>query len=190
MSTLAVVIVHGKNELEIVEYISTNLKIKIGTYSRDKGRNSIQINSLDNVLKNFVFENKRNFLNTYPGIYENENSKKFDNFKIFTIMDTDDVKPPCSIRNYKCGEMFAKYWFKDYIVPIYNDNKLEDILIATGYLEPKSKVNNETKRNNIKIFPKNRAGKNIEEIEEFYIKLKSCPNTNMDEFVKYCMDNS
>lgn len=45
----AVVIVHGKSEKQICEYIKSNLRLKIDIVSEKRGEKSIQINGLMNI---------------------------------------------------------------------------------------------------------------------------------------------
>ena len=42
----AIVIVHGKSELMLAEYIKSNLRLNIEIVSRDRGKSSIQVNGL------------------------------------------------------------------------------------------------------------------------------------------------
>lgn len=184
MHTLAVVIVHGKSELDIVNYIKSNLRLPIEIFSEKKGRNSIQINSLEKVLSNKVFESQKNFVGKYDKVCINK--KKLENFKLFIIMDTDDADPKHYANLYKSGEMFSKSWLKEYIVPIYNDLNLEDTLKAINY---KYATRNRDKKNYVEVFPRNKNGKDISEIKEFNEKLKKCNCTNMDKFIDYCLEN-
>lgn len=51
----ALVIVHGKSEKQICEYIKSNLRLKIEIVSKEKGEKSIQINSLKHILNDSRF---------------------------------------------------------------------------------------------------------------------------------------
>ncbi|TKZ15846.1 hypothetical protein EZH24_13855, partial [Brachyspira catarrhinii] len=67
------------------------------------------------------------------------------NFKIFIIMDTDD----CTAQQkseFINKNMFKNHWAYNYIVPIYNDDNLENVLI-------KATIEVENKKDYIKIFP-------------------------------------
>lgn len=182
--TIAVVIVHGKNELEIVNYVKSNLRLNIKVFSEKKGKKSIQINSIDHVLKNHIFKNKINFTGNYEEVCVNK--RKLENFKLFIIMDTDDADPQHLVKLYKSGEMFAKHWLSDYIVPIYNDTNLEDTLKAINYPYARKKIE---KKEYLEVFPINKNGKDRDEIKKFNDKLSKCKNTNMDIFINYCLDN-
>lgn len=58
----AVVIVHGKSEKQICDYIKSNLRLKIEVVSEKKGEKSIQINSLKNTLNDTRFRSFDNFV--------------------------------------------------------------------------------------------------------------------------------
>ena len=89
--TKAVVIVHGKSEKQICQYIKNKLRLKIEIYSDKNGEKAIQITSLKNTLNNKIFKSYRNFINTFEDIELTADNKKINNdFKIFIIMDTDD----------------------------------------------------------------------------------------------------
>ena len=53
--TKAVVIVHGKSEKQICQYIKNKLRLKIEILSDKNGEKSIQITSLKNILNNSVY---------------------------------------------------------------------------------------------------------------------------------------
>lgn len=48
--TRCAVIVHGKSEFHLVRFIYTNLHLPVKIISKDKGRGSIQINGLEDLL--------------------------------------------------------------------------------------------------------------------------------------------
>ena len=67
------------------------------------------------------------------GIKYDKKSKVLKDFRLFVIMDTDD----CSLETkekYILGELFEFSVLKDYIVPIYNIENLEDVMIKAGIM--------------------------------------------------------
>lgn len=89
--TKAVVIVHGKSEKQICQYIKNKLRLKMEIYSDKNGEKAIQITSLKNTLNNKIFKSFKNFIKTYEDIKLTNDEKNInDEFKIFIIMDTDD----------------------------------------------------------------------------------------------------
>lgn len=89
--TKAVVIVHGKSEKQICQYIKNKLRLKMEIYSDKNGEKAIQITSLKNTLNNKIFKSFKNFIKTYEDIKLTNDEKNIDDeFKIFIIMDTDD----------------------------------------------------------------------------------------------------
>lgn len=178
----AVVIVHGKSELQMYEFIKNNLRIKMEFISNNKGKSSIQISGLLKRLNGKDIKDLNSICNKY---------KKDDideKFKIFAIMDTDDCSEE-EKNNYKNKTMFKKNWAYDYICPIYNDGNLEEVLIKAG-IKYKSKSFKKMKREYIEIFPTDRNKKDAIQIEEFYKKLLKVKDiSNMHEFIKFCLDN-
>lgn len=194
--TRAVIIVHGKSELQIVEHIKSNLRISIESFSEKNGERSIQINGLKNVLGNTIFKDIDSFIAKYPKIEVSGKGKRriLENFKIFIIMDTDDCTS-LEADNFINKHMFKNHWAKDYIHPIYNKTNLEDVLKRCNIKyneEHISKIKDkDLKKYYVKIFPTDRcynSNDDFQQLEEFKNNLKSSKNTNMDEFVEYCIE--
>lgn len=178
----AVIIVHGKSELQIYKFIKNNLRIKMEYIANKNGESSIQIPGLLKRLNGKDIKDLNSICNKY---------KKDDideKFKIFAIMDTDDCSEE-EKNNYKNKTMFKKHWVYNYICPIYNDGNLEEVLIKAG-IKYKSKSFKKMKREYIEIFPTDRNKKDAIQIEEFYKKLLKVKDiSNMHEFIKFCLDN-
>ncbi|EOI56873.1 hypothetical protein [Enterococcus gilvus] len=184
-NTKAIIIVHGKSELTIAQFIKSNLRLPIEIVSRDKGRSSIQIGSLDNLLTDFRFKNIKNFVKTFSSVEFNK--KEMINCKIFMIMDLDDADISAQ-ESYKNKIMFNKYWFKEYIEPIYNNRNLEDVLKEMGYPYAKTKSK---KGEYVTVFPVADArGADRKQIEEFCEACKKCKNTNMEILLEYCLQQT
>ncbi len=175
------VIVHGRSEYFIAEYIKSNLKIKMGIDAENKGRNSIQITDLKIRLSNTVYKNRKSLLKKYPDIQVDEKGNP-QNFKLFIIMDTDDCSETTK-NDYITKRMFRKHWLYDYIVPIYNIKELEDVLKNSGM-----KYENRNKGEYMKIFPVNRNELDIAQIKEFGKTIKKSDKiTNMYLFIEKCI---
>ncbi|HBI6884535.1 hypothetical protein [Clostridium perfringens] len=183
--TKALVIVHGKSEEQICKYIKSNLKLKMEIYKNTKS--SIQINDLKNLINNQVFKSKRSFLKTYDDIEVEKG--KLKNFKIFIIMDTDDCTKEAK-EKFINKSMFKNHWAEEYIVPIYNNNNLEDAMKAIGI-----DVKKDEKRKYLRIFPTDKkylqCKSDIIQIENMIKDIQSVKNsksiTNLDEFLDYCL---
>lgn len=116
-------------------------------------------------------------------------TKKYltEEFKVFIIMDTDDCTDKQK-NDYINKEMFRNHWLYPYIVPIFNSPNLENILEkAKIKFEKKGK---ERKKEYIKIFPTDSKYKNNEmiQIKDFCENLKKVNNTNMEEFINFCIE--
>ena len=101
-------------------------------------------------------------------------------------MDTDDCSKKQK-QDYIDKTMFKGKWFYDYICPVYNSQSLDCIMEEIGYAKKgEIKKTGKTKWYET-IFP-NKVGYTKQDIEAFRDKLKKCKNTNMDEFVSYCLE--
>lgn len=185
----AVIIVHGKSELRMCNFIKSNLRIKMEFISKDSGNSSIQITSLKVRLNCKDIKDFDSFCKKYKDDIEIVDKKLSNNFRIFIIMDTDDCSKE-EKNNYKNKTMFKKHWAYDYICPIYNDGNLEEVLKKAGIINLKNKSTKQIKKDYIKIFPTDRNKKDTIQIKEFYEKLLKVKNiSNMHEFIKFCLDN-
>ena len=191
----ALVIVHGKSEFQMCDFIRRKLKTKIDIIYKDSGKHSIQISSIMKRLKGKDINSSDNLKNTYQDDFEIKDNKIIidKDFKIFIIMDTDDCNNEEEKNNFINKNMFKSYWAYDYIVPIYNITNLEDVLIKAKVIDKNTIKNKKDKKNyKIKIFPitKQNTESDIRQIEEFYQKLLKVKNiSNMHEFIKFCLDN-
>ena len=188
--TKAVVIVHGKSERQICQYIKNKFRLKIEIYSDKNGEKAIQITSLKNTLNNKIFKSYRNFVKTYEDIKLTSDGKNIDkSFRIFIIMDTDDCSPSQK-RDFMSGEMFKEHWAYKYIVPIYNIPELESVLEEANI--PFKKAGDKRKKEYIKIFPTDSKYEKTDEIQikELLSTLKKQKNTNLNEFLDFCLKAS
>lgn len=176
-----IAIVHGRCEYDLARYIKSNLHLPIEIY---RGKTSIQINSLMNVLNNSIFGCKTRFKKEY--IIEEEKGE-FLNFKIMPIMDLDDANDK-QIKDYISGEMFKEHWLSPYILPIWNEKNLDEVLFKLKIINRLPTDNEKTKvyRN---IFPINNGGTDKEQIELLMKKFETSKKTNMDEFIRKCLDS-
>ncbi len=176
--TRAVIICHGKSEVILAQNIKSNLRLKIEIDSKNNGDSSIQITSLTHFLDTKGYKGINSILKKFP--YIEHSKKELLNFKIFMIMDIDEKElTEKMIDDYKNKEMFKKYDYYNYIVPIYNDKNLDDILMKLGYkIDTKQKTSSYTK-----IFP----GKNgdYESFRQLKENIKKSKNSNLIELLEY-----
>lgn len=184
----AVVIVHGKSEKQLAQYVKSKLRLKIEIESDKNGEKSIQITSLDKFINNKKFKSLNSFLRNFEDAELNANGKKLnENFKIFIIMDTDDCTEKQKEEFIK-KTMFKQHWAYDNIVPIYNSQNLEDVLTKAKI--PFEKKGDKRKKEYIKIFPTDKKYERSDEIQikDLKEKLKNIKNTNLDEFLEFCLE--
>lgn len=186
----AVVIVHGKSEKQICDYIKSNLRLKMEVVSKEKGEKSIQINSLKYILGDYRFNSFESFVSFYDDVEVlkvNKEKRLSPDFKIFIIMDTDDCTES-EKQQFISKEMFRKHWAYEYIVPIYDSPDLENVMVKAGIKFEKKGV--ERKKEYIKIFPtdkKYKVGEGVE-LGKFAKDLKKVKETNLDLFVDFCLN--
>jgi len=175
--TKCLVICHGLCEQILVQNMKSNLRLPLEIYSKNNGASSIQITSLLKVLNEAGFKSKNGFLNINNCNIE-EKSKKFINFKVFIIMDTDDCDSE-KVDNFLNKSMFKNHWLYDYIVPIYNNINLDDVMTSLGY-----QINKNDKTGCYKkIFPGNNGDK--EAFIEIKNLFKNCKKSNLIELLTY-----
>lgn len=182
----AIVIAHGASEYQIASYIKRNLRIPLEIIARDNGRHSIQINGLAAQLKK-LYPTQSALLTEINAKVEN---KKLADFTVFTIMDTDDCAPPSLCEKYKDRSLFDGLWIQPYIQPIYNTPSLEHILFNAGIID-KMLSDSEKMQVYRKIFPldkNNPAQMGLTEIQTFRDKIGKSRNTNLNEFIDFCIN--
>lgn len=180
-----IVICHGKSEKLICEFMRSNLRIQIEIDSDKKGKKSIQITSIMKFLSGEKYKNITSFKNKFDDIEQIKDKKKLPSyFKIFIIMDTDDCNENQK-KSFKDKSMFKEHWLYDYIVPIYNDSNLEEVLVDAGIKFQKS--GNERKTEYPKVFPMNGIS-DVEGIKKFGKALGNSKKTNMEEFINFCLE--
>lgn len=172
-------IVHGKSELLMCSSVKSNLKIKHEIHAKDRGRHSIQVNSVLQELNSTKFNmNLKAFSEKYDISYDSKN-KRLVNFKLFIIMDLDDCTQE-KAEQFKNKSMFNKHILYEYIVPIYNDPNLEKTIHDLGInINKKEKV-----KGYIKIFPTNKGDLDIHMAEELN---KKCKSSNLGLYFDYCV---
>ncbi len=183
------VLCHGKSEVHIVRYISTNLHLSIRCYAKDGGAHSIQITSLMALLKTKPFDSMSSFTKEYDVEIEGKGTtRKLKNFALFAIMDTDDCTPQQK-QTYISKEMFRGHWLYDYIVPIYNTENLEDVMVQSGIM-PRRVKKGEKGTSYKDYFPVNDkplSHDTLLDVQTFRNKIEKNRNSNLVVYVDYCL---
>jgi len=178
-----IVIAHGKSELLLAEHIKSNLHLPMEIYAENNGKTSIQIDSLITVLGNNIFKNKRVFNQKYE---VEEEKGKLKNFSLMPIMDLDDTSEE-KIQKYISGEMFKNHWLNPYIVPIWNKNNLDEVLLDLKLINrlPNNKEKGKVYRD---LFPTNKGESDKQQVENLMNVFAQSNKTNMEVFIKRCLD--
>lgn len=103
-------------------------------------------------------------------------------------MDTDDCTEEQK-KQFINKEMFKGHWAYDYIKPIYNSPELESVLEKAKV--PFKKIGDKRKKEYIKLFPTDTKYEksDVIQIDELLNNLSTIRQTNLDEFLKFCLDN-
>lgn len=181
----AIVVVHGDSERIVAEHIKSNLRLNLFIHS---GKTSIQINGLVKELKAHfpsVSALRRN-----PKLELNIEKNIIHDFKIFTLMDTDDCSDETR-QKYLDRTLFDEYQLKDYIEPIYTIPDLEHVFF-NSHLIPRIFKDDEKVEGYRHCFPKiSPPFTELKTKEDDLIKkadaLRSNRNTNFEEFIDYCI---
>ncbi len=183
----AAVMVHGKSERYLASYIYTNLHLPVVIIDKNNGRNSIQINGLQKIFSNPPYNNLKSFADRYSIEYDKQ-KKDLKNFKLFIIMDTDDCSEKAK-EEYLSGTLFKDCCLKEYIVPIFNSPNLEEVMVKAGIM-PKRISDSQKGSYYSKVFPINQqpfSRDTLDQIRVFSDKLRKVKDTNLLEYVDYCL---
>lgn len=179
--TKTLAVVHGASEYILCDSIKSNLRIPMIICAENKGRESIQINGIANYMSTGSFRSHLKLSRVYPKLQYSKG--KIQRITIFTIMDTDDCQEH-TFTEYKNKELFFNSPFCENIVPIYNSPNLDNVMTELGFPIDK----NNKRKSYEKCFP----GKNGD-IKTAQQLLKLCeknPNTNLEHFIRYCIENA
>ena len=185
--TRCAVVCHGFSEYQIARYIKSNLHLKLEIFAREKGATSIQITSVIGFLSKKIYQNLSKFSEEYDVKYDKKN-KKLVNFRLFVIMDTDD----CTEKqkdDFMSKELFKGHPLYEYIYPISNVRNLEEVLQKAGISAEKVR-DSEKGEYYLNAFPINNepfSYDSLLEVKTLHDKLKPIKNTNMEEFLAYCI---
>lgn len=186
-----IVICHGKSEVFLARFVCSNLHLNIKTYSKKNGANSIQINSLKSLLYTSPFKSFAEFKKEYEvSVTGKGENRKINNFKLFIIMDTDDCSED-EQKKFITKEQFKGHWLYDYIVPIYNITNLEDVMQQSNIMTTRIK-SSEKGEYYSKVFPINTkpvCDDTICQVKTLKSRIKGNKNTNLTEFIDYCLTN-
>ena len=171
-----VIICHGESEHILAKTLSSRLRVPVECYCRNNGHETIALSSLPGLLSAPPFDSIQSLHKAFPKLdYRRVNRQSMmPNLKIVPIMDVDgDI---LSKNAYITGDLFRGCPLRDHIIPILNDSNLEVVIEGIGYPKVTDKV---SYYSNMVLEPL-----------EFYRKLRSCDNTNMDQFVELLMRSS
>ena len=102
-------------------------------------------------------------------------------------MDTDDCADETRKR-FINKEMFKNHWLNPYIVPIWNKNNLDEVLLDLKLINklPNNKEKGKVYRD---LFPTNRGESDIQQVKNLMDKFEKSNRTNMQVFIKKSLDS-
>lgn len=186
----ALIIVSGKSEKKICQYIIQSLRLNIKIKEDKQDNESNKIKNIVSTLNDAQHETIEAFFRSYKGI-EIEGigeARKIKNFKIFVILDLNQCNE-AEKQEYINKTIFKNHWAYEYIVPIFNDKNLEEVLKECNV--PYKKIEfKDRKKNYIKMFPmEDKFDKKTTvriEIEKFKNMIKGSKKSNLKDLLDYC----
>lgn len=184
LCTPAIIIVHGKSEMQIARHINCSLRLNCYIHHRTT---SIQVNGA-------VHELETNFpsaraISQKDSVQLNLNKDEIcGDFKIFAVMDTDDCDEKVK-NDYITGKLFASYSLRNYVVPIYNSPNLEYVLFRSGLIprifNDSEKVKQYGTLFPIRNTPRGDTQKKIDDMKQLSEILKKNKDTNLYLLLDY-----
>lgn len=188
----AVIVVHGKCEMQIVNKIKSTLRIPIAIDSNKNGKLNIQLTSLLDRFNNFNYESVERITKKF--CLEKKGKNNFNGL-IIPIMDLDDATNE-QIEKYKNKSMFKDLFFYDKIMPIWNNSNLDEIMLDLKFIDkiPSNRNKGKVYENVVekiqneyldKIIDKDSAIKQMEKLIDLF---KSSKDTNMGLLFTYLLE--
>ena len=147
----------------------------IETYSRKRGEEAIRIENLPHLFSLKWLSNEIDLHKKYPNLEYFPNQQiRMPELMIFPIMDTENGRDPN--KAYMTGSMFDQSPFRKRIHPIYSIPNL-DVVIEKAGLGQVSKDKPSSYSNMLDDL----------EVKDLYDALKDRQDTNLSDFLKYCM---
>lgn len=103
------------------------------------------------------------------------------------IMDLDDTSEDKK-QKYISGEMFKSHWLSPYIIPIWNNKNLDQVLFDLNLI---SKIPNNKEKGKVyeELFPTHRGETDLEQVRKLLKHFQNSEKTNMDVFINKCLEN-
>lgn len=178
-SAEAMVIAHGKSEIALCGRIAAECGIRLVFDSNNGGNNATTIEMLPRILSSKPYTSEVDLHKAFPDLQYiggRRASSHMPDVKIFTVMDIDaDTR---NRRRYVSGEMFKGLPLEKRLVPIFNDDNLDQVMEAIGF----DRVRFDKPR-----YYQQAGARISENLIEYYRRLRDCEKTNLDEFILYCM---
>ena len=89
---------------------------------------------------------------------------------------------------YISGEMFRNHWLSPYIIPIWNKENLDEVLLDLKLIDklPNNKEKGKVYRD---LFPTNKGETDVQQVKNLMDMFEKSNKTNMQFFIKKCLDS-
>lgn len=181
----AVVIAHGQTEYTLADFLRRRYNLHMHVLGHKHGRSSIQVSGLSNWIVNHSNVRNRKCTDSYCGFTRKQ---QWNNLYIYTIMDIGNVSDKNIKNNYIHGHITPRIpddTVRNHIKTIYNYRDIEDTFT---YAKMRDINRDDKSRTHYRKVFSRQLG-TIRQVKDFYKKIKNDRNTNMDEFIKACIDN-
>lgn len=179
----ALIFLSDRTGYKLCQYIQQNLKLKVKLYD-----------CIEKDIMEVLYDNEHGTFNEFIKKYMVEIKRsmqlqEINDFKIYIVMDLDKFSNDEEVKMFLDKSMFKEYWAYDYIVPIYSETNLKEIILESSiHSEIKFKENKEY----IKVFPfANKFDLNVsdrEEVELLKNLIQKNRKTNLNNLLDYCLN--
>jgi len=176
----SLIIIADKTGYKICQYVQRSLKLKVKLYDCTE-------KNIMEVLHNNEHRTFSKFIKQYT-VETNKNNKleEISDFKIYIVMNLDYFSSPEKKNIFLDKSMFKEHWAYDYIVPIYNDANLKEILLESN---ADSRIEIRQAKDYLKVFPlASKFDLNIgdrEEVEVLNDLIQNNKKTNLNILLDY-----
>ena len=107
--------------------------------------------------------------------------------KFFLIIIKNFGKRMIYNLKYISKEMFKNHWLKPYIIPIWNNRNLDEVLLDLKLI---NKLPNDKEKGRVyrELFPTNKGESDKQQIVNLMKMFERSNKTNMEVFIKKCID--
>lgn len=130
-----IIVVHGKSEYILFREILKKRRMvnDVPIYMRSRGEETIAISHLHDLFTTGELSSDTKIIRLYGEQLDHgsKGPKRLENVRIFTVMDIDHDEK--NRKRYKTGNVLNDLPISARVVPIYNEENLDEVMTALGY---------------------------------------------------------